>query len=84
MHDDQINAGLTEIFHDLFGDDRLQLTPGMTAADVAGWDSIKHISLIVAIEERFGVKWKTSEIDGLKNVGDLQRMVRIKLEQAGR
>ena len=43
-----------------------------------GWDSIKHISLIIAIEDRFGVKLKTAEIDGLKNVGDLQRIVRAK------
>ncbi len=78
MQDHEIDAELTEIFHDLFADDTLVLTPQMTAKDVAGWDSIKHISLIVAIEERFHIKWKTSEIDGLKTVGDLQRMIRAK------
>ena len=81
---DQIDEQLTEIFHDLFGDDTLVLTPQTTAADVRGWDSIKHISLIVAIEERFGIKWKTAEIDSLKNVGDMQRLIRAKLAQAGR
>ena len=79
MRNEEIDAGLAEIFHDLFGDDTLVLRPGMTAADVPGWDSIKHISLIVAIEDRFGIKWKTSEIDGLKNVGDMQRTIRAKL-----
>jgi acyl carrier protein len=79
MKDEDIDAGLTDIFHDLFADETIVLTPGTTAADVHGWDSIKHISLIVAVEDRFGIKWKTSEIDGLKNVGDLQRMIRAKL-----
>ena len=84
MQDDQIDAGLTEIFHDLFADGTIVLSPQTTAADVKDWDSIKHISLIVAIEERFGVKFRTAEIDGLKNVGDMHRMIAAKLAQAGR
>ncbi len=84
MNEDEISAGLTEIFRDLFADGALVLRPEMTARDVPGWDSIKHISLIVAIEERFGVKWRASEIDGLKNVGDIERTVRTKLSQTGR
>ena len=67
----EITAELTEIFHDLFGDDDIVLTPQTTADDVEGWDSIKHISLIVAVEDRFGIKMKTNEIEGLANVGDL-------------
>lgn len=75
MPDAAIKDGLTEIFRDLFGDDRLTLTPEMTADDVEGWDSIKHISLIVAVEDHFRIKIQTSEIDRLKNVGDLERMI---------
>jgi acyl carrier protein len=84
MNKDEISVGLSEIFHDLFADDALVLTPEITAADVTGWDSIKHISLIVAIEERFDIKWKTAEIDGLKNVGDIDRTIRKKLSEKGR
>ena len=84
MNEDEISAGLTEIFRDLFADDALVLKAEMTARDVAGWDSIKHISLIVAVEERFGIKWKASEIDNLKNVGDIERTVRNKVAQTGR
>jgi acyl carrier protein len=75
MTQDEILPGLTEIFHDLFGDDDIVLTPELTADDVDGWDSIKHISLIVAVEDRFGFKMKTSEIDRLSNVGDLIRII---------
>jgi acyl carrier protein len=79
MQDAEITEGLTEIFHDLFGDDSIVLTPETSAKDIKGWDSIKHISLIVAVEERFGIKLRTAEIDRLKDVGDLQRIVRAKL-----
>ena len=79
MDQAEIIAELTEIFHDLFGDDGIVLTPDTTAEDVYGWDSIKHISLIVAVEDRFGVKFRTSEIEGLANIGDLARAIGGKL-----
>ena len=78
MQQTQILEGLTEIFHDLFGDDSIVLTPETTAEDVKGWDSIKHISLIVAVEDRFRLKMKSSEIERLANVGDLVRIIQAK------
>lgn len=79
MTDEDILATTTEIFHDLFADDSLVLTPNTTADDVDGWDSIKHISLIVAIEDRFGIRIGTDEIENLANVGDLLTTIRRKL-----
>lgn len=79
MTDAEIMAAMTDIFHDLFADDAIILSPDMTAADVEGWDSIKHISLIVAIEDRFGIQIGTQEIEQLANVGDLLATVRRKL-----
>ena len=78
MNDRAIDEGLTEIFRDLFGDDAIVLTPRMTADDVDGWDSIKHISLIVAIEDRFGIKFTTAEIERLRDVVDFVEAIRAK------
>ena len=71
----EVRERLTEIFHDLFADDAIVLRPEMTASDVAGWDSIKHISLIVAVEDSFNIRFKTSDIDQMHNVGDLERLI---------
>jgi acyl carrier protein len=48
----------------------LILTPETEAADVAGWDSMNHITIVVETERRFGVKFQTSEIEELRNVGE--------------
>ena len=77
--DEAIYPKLTEIFHDLFGDDTIALRPETTAIDIAGWDSIKHISLIVAVEDAFGIKVKSSEMDRMTNVGDLAELIREKI-----
>jgi acyl carrier protein len=78
MTEADVYAGLTEIFHDLFGDYALVLTPSTSAADIAAWDSFNHINIMAAAEERFGVKLSTREIESLANVGDLARLILAK------
>ena len=70
-----IYAALDEIFRDVFLRDDLVLTPGLCAADVAGWDSFKQIEIIIAAEQRFGIKFTTRELDRLGNVGDLVAVI---------
>ena len=78
MEQQAILRELEGIFRDLFGDDAIVLTLQTTAQDVKGWDSIKHISLIVAVEDHFRIKMKSSEIEKLSDVGDLVRAIQAK------
>ena len=71
MKDSEIYEQLTDIFHEMFANDEIVLTPSTTAKDVEGWDSFVHLSLIVAVETRFGIKFATSQIDKLASVGNL-------------
>ena len=75
MPNDQIYAALTEIFRDVFMNDDMNLTPELSAADVEGWDSFKQIEIILATEDRFGIRLKTQEIDSLGCVGDLAGLI---------
>lgn len=74
----EILSGLTEIFHEVFDDDSIVLTENTTAADIPAWDSLNHITLIVEVERRFGLKVKTAEIEELHNVGDLVKLIAAK------
>ena len=62
---------LQEIFREVFEDDTITLRPEMTAADIEGWDSLMHITLIVHVERDFGVKFTSRQVAGLQCVGDL-------------
>ncbi|MBX7535961.1 acyl carrier protein [Qipengyuania sp. GH1] len=44
-----------------------------TANDVAQWDSLSHVRLMVMIEMELGVHFSTSEMQSFKNLGDLVR-----------
>jgi len=75
MDNVQVYARLTDIFHEVFDDDSIKVTPELSAADVDGWDSLTHIRLILTVEKAFKVKFSTSEIGKLKNVGDLVDLI---------
>ena len=76
--DAEINAALTEIFRDVFRRDDMTLRPDLSAGDVEGWDSFKQIEIILATEGRFGIKMTTRELDSLRSVGDLARVIATK------
>ena len=71
----EIYAGLTDVFHDVFMRDDFAVTPTLSAADVDGWDSLKQIEIIIAVQQRFRVRLNTREIDKLTCVGDLANAI---------
>lgn len=78
MDEPQIYAQLATIFQDVFDDDSIEMTPELSAKDVDGWDSLTHIRLILTIEKAFKIKFSTSEIGKLENVGDLVALIKIR------
>jgi acyl carrier protein len=63
----------------MFANDDIVLTSETTANDIDGWDSFNHLSIIVAVETRFGVKIGTNQIESLANVGALVAAIKNKL-----
>lgn len=78
MTDAEIYTKLNTIFRDVFDDDELLVKPDMTARDVEGWDSLSHVRLGLTVERAFNVRFSASDITGLKNVGELVDLVRVK------
>jgi len=62
---------LNEVFQDVFDDDELTVTRSTTAQEVEGWDSLMHVTLMVNVEKTFGIRFTSSEVASLKNVGEL-------------
>ena len=76
---EQIKTELTGIFRKVFDDPLLTLRDDMTAADVEGWDSLSHITLIVSIERSFRIKVTLAEIQRLNDVGALIQLIHQKV-----
>jgi acyl carrier protein len=68
--EDVVNR-LNGIFRDVFDSDDISVTDHTTAADVEGWDSLTHITLVLNVEREFRIKMTAAEVGSLKNVGQM-------------
>jgi acyl carrier protein len=71
MEEAAIYGILQEIFAEVFLRDDISLAASLSARDVAGWDSIKQIEIIMATEQRLGIRFTSKEIDDFHCLGDL-------------
>jgi len=58
--------------------DDWDLRDDTTAGMVPGWDSLSHVRIISAVEDAFGVRFKTAEIVRLQSLGELQALIERK------
>jgi acyl carrier protein len=63
------------VFREVFDDDELQISRATTSADVLGWDSLMHVSLLVRLEAVFDIRFRSTEVSGLTNVGQLVDLI---------
>lgn len=71
MDKPKIYEVLQEVFAEVFMRDDISLSAAVSAKDIAGWDSVKQVEIIMETEQRFAVRFASSEVDGFRNVGDL-------------
>lgn len=71
MEREEIYERLNEVFQDVFDDDELKVSDETTAADVDGWDSLMHITLIEAVEDEFDINFDMKTVVKMKNVGEM-------------
>ena len=75
MNESETYDLLTRILREVFERNDIVATPTLTARDVVGWDSLKQVEIILAIESETGARFRSRDLDGLQNVGDLARIV---------
>ena len=75
----EIYAALRDILREVLGHPALTLQADTNAADIKGWDSFAQINLIVAVEGRFHVRFRSSEAQNIKRVGDLVGLIKLKI-----
>lgn len=64
---------------DVLGVRRSEIDRNSTPQHLDGWDSISHVSLVVAIEEQFGVAFTPEEITEMESIGRIAELLSRKL-----
>ncbi|MEG1686436.1 MAG: acyl carrier protein [Angelakisella sp.] len=79
MQSTELYQRLNEVFRDVFDDASITVTADTVSADVDGWDSLIHITLMQAIEDEFAIRLSMKEIVSLHNVGELAAAIAAKV-----
>lgn len=74
MTQSEVINRLQPIFDDLFME-RVVLTPELSANDVEEWDSILQISLMMAVERNFDIRFRVGEVESTQNVGEFADLI---------
>jgi acyl carrier protein len=65
----------------VFEDDEIEIDRDTTADDIDGWDSMSHMTLLMAIEEDFEIEFEEWEVINLSDVGELIDLITEKLSE---
>jgi acyl carrier protein len=76
-----ISSALKGVILDVLRLDDWDIQDETLATEVPGWDSLKHVDVIMAVEKGFGIRFKNTDVLKLKNIGDLQKLVDLKLKE---
>ena len=67
---EEILAGMAEILHEVADVTPADVTEDKSFTDDLDVDSLSMVEVVVAAEEKFGVKIPDNEVQNLKTVGD--------------
>lgn len=81
MDRNEVFEKVTNVCRDVFDDENLVITESTTAADVVGWDSLTHLSLVNELEEIFEVEFSLDDVAGSKNIGELMNVLMNRIDE---
>ena len=80
MNQNDVIVKLQGIFDDIFLEP-VKVTPELKAGDVPEWTSLMHISLLIAVEKGFGIRFRVGEVEKTRNVGEFADVILRRLEE---
>ena len=60
---------------DIFGIPKDKITAESSPETIENWDSMQHLNLVLAIEEKFRVQLEPEDIEQMKNIGAVAALV---------
>jgi acyl carrier protein len=68
-----LDSRLVEEVASVFGLSNDEVKPESSQENIADWDSVGHLKLLLAIEDAYGVQFSTDRIPELTSVAAIQR-----------
>ena len=72
------------IASDIFGVPAGRITADSSPETIENWDSMQHLNLVLAIEEKYGVQLDPEDIEQMRTIGATATLVEKRLESSAR
>jgi acyl carrier protein len=79
MDRNQLREGITSAMASVLGRPGLELTDATRASDVPGWDSLNHLKLLVALEEKYNIRFEDFDLQDPRNFGEFLNLVQSRI-----
>lgn len=73
-----------EVAADVFNVPKDCIAGQSSPQNIDGWDSVQHLNLVLALEQRFAVQFPPEEIVQMKSIGDIVGLVEKRLQDTGK
>ena len=70
----EVRDVIREVLADMFGLTASEVGDAFSAGDMPAWDSLRHLTVIVTLEDRFGVNYTSEEIPRMTSLSELTRV----------
>lgn len=68
-------ASLNQVVANVLRIPLADISDAISPRTIQGWDSLKHIELIMTIEREFGIRFDASEVTALTSLGSIRRIL---------
>ena len=81
LEENQVLEVLNIIFKEKLCDQSVEINLDTTADDILEWNSLKHLVIILAIENHFQIKFNPIQLSNMKNIEEMINII-ISLEKS--
>ena len=74
----QVDGAVENLLSEVLQMPASKITEDLAMKDVDAWDSLKHMELIVSLEQSFSIELSFDEILAMRSVGEIKRVLREK------
>lgn len=80
MNKDEIIVKLTDIYKEIFEEDKIVNIENTSPDNIDSWSSLKHVLLIDAIEKSFSINFDLDDMLEMNNTNDIIKGIENKLK----
>lgn len=75
MSDHPLSQQVRGVVSDVLGVPVASINADSSPQTIESWDSVQHLSLVMALEQALGVQFQPEEIDKMRTVGAIEALV---------